>query len=221
MDKLQGAGPAPIPEEERNQDGSSTDAQHRRGLGDADRAPSTLDKQIAQERAAAGSETPAGLPQVATGSTGSTLQAKQEAPSIPAAAHGSAQEQAAGPRGKEAGQGAGQGPGTPGVSDGDVGHLPVARQENTPDRELTDPGHMTDPGRMTPSSSPRMLVKLLLMQCTAGNRPISNLLGTMSLLRFRHRQAQDAAPSSAWTLCLIPCQARSLELSPSSPLPDP
>ena len=178
VDKLQGAGPAPIPEEERDQDGGSADAQHRMRLGDADRAPSTLDKQIAQERAAAGSETPAGLPRVATGSTGSDLQAKQEAPSIPAAAHGVAQEQAAGPRGEEAGQGPGLG--TPGASDGDVGHLPVARQENTPDRELTDPGHMT------PSSSPRMLVKPLPMHCTAGNWPEPGLLHVVSQTRSRH-----------------------------------
>ena len=186
LDRLQGASPAPIPEEERDQDGSSPDAQHNGGLSDTDRAPSTLDKQIAQERAAAGSETPAGLPRVATGSASSILQAKQEAPTVPAAAHGSAQEQAAGPRGKEAGQGAGQGPGTPGVSDGDVGHLPVARQENTPDRELTDPGHMMDPGHMTPSSSPRMLVKLLPMHCTAGNWFESNLLHVVSQTTFRH-----------------------------------
>ena len=190
VDKLQGAGPAPIPEEERDQDGSSPDAQHRTRLGDTDRAPSTLDKQIAQERAAAGSETPPGLPRVATGSTSSILQAKQEAPTMPAAAHGSAQEQAAGPRSKEAGQG--PGPGTPGVSDGDVGHLPVARQENTPDRELTDPGHMTDPVHMTPSSSPRMLVKLLPTHCTAGNWFEINLLHAVPQTTFSHRRAQDA-----------------------------
>ena len=220
MDRLQGASPAPIPEEERDQDGSSPDAQHNGGLSDTVRAPSTLDKQIAQERAAAGSETPVGLPRVATASTASSMQAKQEPPIMPAAAHGSAQEQAAGPRSKDTGREAVQGP--PGVSDGDVGHLPVARQENTPDRELTDPGHMTDPVHMTPSSSPRMLVKLLPMHCTTGNWFESNLLHVVSQTTFRHRRAQDAVPSSAckgssaWTLCLPLGQTLPLELSLSS-----
>ena len=56
VEKLPGAGPASIPEEERDQASSSADP-HRSGLDDTDRTPSTLDKQIAQERAAAGSET--------------------------------------------------------------------------------------------------------------------------------------------------------------------
>ena len=142
------APPAPIPEEHGDLNGDSTEAQQGGHLQSGDRAPSTLDKQIAQERINADLGTPAGLPHVATSHT---ARRKQDAPVVPPAVHGTAQH--------VAGSEAAQLPDTPGALDPDMGHLPVARQENTPERELNDPGHMT------PSSSPRQLVRYAFMTC--------------------------------------------------------
>ena len=144
------ATPASIPEENGDLNGSSTGSQQDRHLQSADRAPSTLDKQIAQERLQTDMGTPAGLAHVATGHT---ARPKQDAPAVPPAVHGATQH---------ATESDGvQPPDTPGAVDPDVGHLPVARQENTPERELNDPGHMT------PSSSPRQLVSsyVAVMPC--------------------------------------------------------
>lgn len=142
------APPASIPEEHGNLNGASTAAQQGGHLQSSDRAPSTLDKQIAQERMNADLGTPAGLPRVATSHT---ARRKQDAPAVPPAVHGAARDMAE--------SDAVQAPDTPGAVDPDVGHLPVARQENTPERELNDPGHMT------PSSSPRQLVCWACLEC--------------------------------------------------------
>ena len=141
-DKPFPAPPASIPEEHGDLNGDSTEAQQGGHLQSSDRAPSTLDKQIAQDRMAADMGTPAGLPRVATSHA---AQPKQDAPAVPPAVHGAAESDS------------GQPPDTPGAVDPDVGHLPVARQENTPERGLDDPGHMT------PSSSPRQLVRFPVM----------------------------------------------------------
>ena len=145
-DKPVPAPPASIPEEEQDDlNGDSTETQEDGHLQSSDRAPSTLDKQIAQDRMAADMGTPAGLPRVATSHT---AQPKQDGPVVPPAVHGAAHA---------AESDSGQPPDTPGAFDPDVGHLPVARQENTPERGLDDPGHMT------PSSSPRQLVRFSVM----------------------------------------------------------
>ena len=140
-EKLLAAPPAPIPEEHHELNGNSTEALQGAHLQSSDRASSTLDKQIAQERMTADLRTPAGLPRVATCHT---ERPKQDTPAVPPAVHITAQH--------AAGSDSGQPPDTPSAVDPDMGHLPVARQENTPERELNDPGHMT------PSSSPRQLV---------------------------------------------------------------
>ena len=144
--------PAPIPEERHELNGNGTEAQHGGHLQSSDRAASTLDKQIAQERMTAELGTPAGLPRVATRHIG---RPKQDAPAVPPAVHGAVQH--------AVGSDSGQPPDTPGAYDPDVGHLPVARQENTPERELNDPGHMT------PSSSPRQLVSFFTQMTEACN----------------------------------------------------
>ena len=140
-DKAFPAPPASIPEEHDDLNGDSTDTHHGGHLQGSDRAPSTLDKQIAQDRMAADMGTPSGLPRVATSHA---VQPKQDGPAVPPAVHGAAHATESE---------SGQPPDTPGAVDPDVGHLPVARQENTPERGLDDPGHMT------PSSSPRQLVR--------------------------------------------------------------
>ena len=142
------APPASIPEEHGDLNGASTAALQGGHLQGSDRAPSTLDKQIAQERMNADLGTPAGLPRVATSHT---ERRKQDAAAVPPAAHDTAPHTAE--------SDAVQAPDTPGAVDPDMGHLPVARQENTPERELNDPGHMT------PSSSPRQLVRYACLAC--------------------------------------------------------
>lgn len=152
-EKTYPAAPASIPEEHGDFDGDATESSQGGYLQSSDRAPSTLEKQIAQDRRNRESGPPAGLSRVATSHA---QQAKQGAPAVPPAVHGAAQH--------ADGQ---QPPDTPGVAGPDVGHLPVARQENTPERELTDPGHMT------PSSSPRQLVRFPSQICISQRLPVN------------------------------------------------
>ena len=144
------APPESIPEDHKESEQAATEASPSPRLQAGDRVPSTLDKQIAQDRRAAELGTPAGLPRVATAHAATP---KQGAPAVPPATHGAAQAQVADAQERPEATSL-QLVEAPSLGDRDVGHLPVARQENTPERELTDPGHMT------PSSSPRHMVRL-------------------------------------------------------------
>lgn len=145
------APPTSIPEDHKDSEVAATEASPSPRLQAGDRVPSTLDKRIAQDRRAAELGTPAGLPRVATAHAATP---KQDAPAVPPAAHGAAQAQAGADAQERPEAASLQLAEAPSLGDPDMGHLPVARQENTPERELTDPGHMT------PTSSPRHMVRL-------------------------------------------------------------
>ena len=146
------APPKSIPGDHKDSEQTATEAFPSPRLQASDRVPSTLDKQIAQDRRAAKLGTPAGLPRVVTAHAATP---NQGAPAVPPATHGMAQAQVVVANAQERPEATSlQLVEAPSLGDRDMGHLPVARQENTPERELTDPGHMT------PSSSPRHMVRL-------------------------------------------------------------